>query len=273
MAGLGSWADRATFAPEVIANGCDVFLFPAPFEVDFPHVMRALSDGRLSEQRVEEAVTRVLGLKAALGLHRMTLDERLPPLEDARATVRAPQHVEVEARVAGASVTQVKDVSGILPLSPDRHRRVVVLTDPARGGFAGQPAFPLTLADDLRARGFEVRDFDPAQPPTPADTDLLVYLLAQESLLVRSHIYLDWATLHGDWRLGMRRFWHDIPSVLVSYGQPYYLYDAPRMPCVVNAYTANAPMQAAVLQRLLGEAPFTGVSPVDAFCGLPDARY
>lgn len=273
MAGLGSWADRATFAPEVIANGCDVFLFPAPFEVDFPHVMRALSDGRLSEARVEQAVTRVLGLKAALGLHRKSLDERLPPLEQARATVRQPQHLAVEARVAGASVTLVKDVRGILPLSPSKHRRVVVLTDPARGGFAGQPTFPLTLADDLRARGFEVRAFDASQPPTPDDTDLVVYLLAQESLLSQSHIYLDWAALHGDWRMAMRRFWHDIPTLLVSYGQPYYLYDAPRMPCVVNAYTATAPVQAAVLERLLGEAPFTGISPVDAYCGLPDARY
>ncbi len=73
--------------------------------------------------------------------------------------------------------------------------------------------------------------------------------------------------------MGMRRFWRDIPTLLVSFGQPYYLYDAPRMPCVVNAYTAAPPVQAAVLQRLLGEATFTGISPVDAFCGLPDARY
>ncbi|MEY2654188.1 MAG: hypothetical protein RLZZ524_1216 [Pseudomonadota bacterium] len=273
MAGLGSWADRATFAPEVIANGCDMFLFPAPFEVDFPHVMRALSDGRLSEARVEEAVTRVLGLKAALGLHRMTLDERLPPLEQARATVRSAGHVEVEARVAGASVTRVKDVQGLLPLSLDQHRRIVVMSDPARDGFAGQPPMPIGLPERLRERGFEVRAFDPASPPTPADTDLVLYLFAQESLLVQSHIYLDWARVHGDWRMGMRRFWHDIPTLLVSFGQPYYLYDAPRMPCVVNAYTAAPPVQDAVLARLLGEAPFTGISPVDAFCGLPDAHY
>jgi beta-N-acetylhexosaminidase len=273
MAGLGSWADRASFAPEVIANGCDVFLFPAPFEQDFGHVMRALSDGRLSEARVEEAVTRVLGLKAALGLHRQTLDERLPPLDEARATVRQPAHVAVEARAAAASVTRVKDVNGTLPLSPARHRRIVLMTDPSRDGFAGQPPMPLTLPEQLRARGFEVRDFDPAQPPTPADTDLVLYLLAQESLLVQSHIYLDWARVHGDWRLAMRRFWHDLPTLLVSFGQPYYLYDAPRMPCVVNAYTAIPAVQEAVLARLLGEAPFTGVSPVDAFCGLPDARY
>lgn len=273
MAGLSAWADRATCVPEVIANGCDVLLFPSPFEADFGHVMRALSDGRLTEARVEEAVTRVLGLKAALGLHRQTLDELLPPLEHARAVVRQPAHLEVERRVASASVTCVKDVHATLPLRLAQHRRIVLVTDPTRGGFAGQPPAELHIGRLLAAQGFEVRNFDPAQPPTPADTDLVLYLLAQESLLVQSHIYLDWARLHGHWAMGMRRYWHDLPCVLVSLGHPYYLYDAPRMPCVVNAYTAAQPVQEAVVRKLLGEEPFTGISPVDAFCGLPDAAY
>ena len=29
MAGLGSWADRATLVPEIIANRCDMLLSPA----------------------------------------------------------------------------------------------------------------------------------------------------------------------------------------------------------------------------------------------------
>ena len=273
MGGLSGWADRAAFVPEVIANGCDMLLFPSPFEADFGHLMRALSDGRLSEQRVQQAVTRVLGLKAALGLHRQSLDERLPPLEQARAVVRRPAHLDVAQRAASASVTLVKDVQATLPLSPDRHRRVVVVTDPERGGFAGQAPLPLQVQALLAERGFELRAFDPAQPPTPADCDLVLYLLAQESLLVRSHIYMDWARLHGHWTLAMKRWWPTLPCVLVSFGHPYYLYDAPRLPCVVNAYTAALPVQQAVVRKLLGDEAFLGVSPVDAFCGLPDALF
>ena len=273
MAGLSSWASRAECVPELIANGCDVLLFPSPFEADFGHVMKALSDGRLSEARLEDAVTRVLGLKAALGLHRQSLDERVPPLDKAREVVRSAPHQAVAQRVASASVTLVKDVHQTLPLTLQRHRRIVVVTDTERGGFAGQPALELVVARLLGERGFEVRAFDAAQPPTPADTDLMLYLLAQESLLVRSHIYLDWARLHGNWQLGMRRFWHDIPCALVSFGQPYYLYDAPRMPCVVNAYTAIEPVQQALVRKLLGDEPFTGSHPVDAFCGLADAHF
>jgi beta-N-acetylhexosaminidase len=273
MAGLSSWADRAQCIPEVIANGCDMLLFPSPFETDFGHVMHALSDGRLTEARVDEALTRVLGLKAALGLHRMSADELLPPLDAARALVRCPAHLDVERRVAAASITLVKDVRATLPISLARHRRIVVISDTQRARFAGQDALPMEMAAMLAALGFEVRSFDAAQPPTPADTDLVLYLLAQESLLVQSHIYLDWARLHGDWRMGMRRFWHELPCVLVSFGHPYYLYDAPRMPCVVNAYTAVPQVQQALVRKLLGEDAFTGTSPVDAFCGLPDAHY
>ena len=272
MAGLGSWAEREETVPQIIANGCDVLLF-GPMAADLDILKRALLDGRLSESRVEEAVTRVLGLKAALGLHRQTLDERLPPLAQGQAVVRSPAHQGVARRVAEAGVTLVKDAQDILPLNLARHRRVVVITDAERSGFAGQPTFDLTLPQALRERGFEVRAFDPASPPTPEDTDVVLYLLAQESLLSRSHIYLDWARLHGDWKLAMKRFWPALPCVLVSFGHPYYLYDAPRMPCVINAYTAQPAVQAAVLARLLGEAPFTGVSPVDAFCGQEDARY
>ena len=273
MAGLNAWADRSEFVPEIIANGCDMLLFPSPFEADLAHVVKALADGRLSAQRIEEACTRVLGLKAALGLHRKTKDELLPPLEAARAAIRSAEHLAVEAAAAAASITLVKDVNGLLPLDCTRHRRIVLVTDPQRGGFAYQEPLPLHLPQWLSERGFEVRPYDSATPPTPEDTDLVLYLLAQESLLTQSHIYIDWNRLHGSLGTAMQRPWHRLPCLLVSFGHPYYLYDAPRMPCVVNAYSAILPVQRAVLERLLGEQPFTGTSPVDASCGLPDAMY
>ena len=273
MAGLSSWADRAEAVPQIFNAGNDMLLFPSPFEGDYQHALNALRDGRLSEDRVADAATRVLGLKAALGLHRMTHDELLPPLDSVRQRVRSDKHLAVQQQAAAASVTLVKDTQALLPLSPQRHRRIVLVTDPARLGFASQNPLPLLLPGWLAEEGFEVRAYDPANPPTPADTDLVLYLLAQESVLLTAHIYLDWRRLQGDMRGAMARLWHQLPCLLVSFGHPYYLYDAPRMPCVVNAYTAIAPVQRAVLDALLGRAPFTAGSPVDAYCGLPDAPY
>lgn len=40
----------------------------------------------------------------------------------------------------------------------------------------------------------------------------------------------------------------------------------------INAYTATRVAIIAALEKLLGLSPFTGVSPVDPFCGLPDTH-
>lgn len=274
MAGLGSWGPRAQVLPEIIENGCDMILFSFAIDADLALLRRAIDEGRLSPSRIDAAVIRVLALKAALGLHRKSIDERLPPLETVRRVVGAPANRALASRAARASVTLVKDVNGLLPLSVARHRRIVLVSDLERAGFVNQqkPA-DLELAALLRERGFEVRDHDPERPPTVDDTDLVIYVLAQESLFTQSRIFLDWRRVEGSAERAMQRYWHDLPCLLISFGQPYYLFDAPRMPCVVNAYSAIAAVQHAVVARLVGEESFMGVSPVDALCGLPDAAF
>ncbi|MFO1034741.1 MAG: glycoside hydrolase family 3 N-terminal domain-containing protein [Hyphomicrobiales bacterium] len=274
MAGLRAFSARARHVPEVIENGCDIFLFCAGEEADISHMENGLRSGALSEQRLEDAVTRILGLKAALGLHRKTLDERILPLEQVREIVRAPAHVKLAREVAEKSVTCVKDVDHLLPLNVARHRRICWIGKGAPGFLPGQPP---KQADDLRAgltaRGFAVSDFDPANPPTPETADLVLYVMCDESSLGKMRIFLNWRVEQEGLGNMMSRYWHDIPTVLVSFGHPYYLQDAPRAPCCINAYAPVADAQAAVLERLTGNAAFSGVSPVDVFAGAPDARY
>lgn len=272
MAGLGSWAPRARFLPELIENGCDMVLFSMDIDRDLRFLHAALADGRLSEQRVDAAVTRVLALKAALGLHNKGAQALLPPLAHGR--VGSAAHRSLADEAASSSITLVKDVNGLLPLDPIRHRRVVLLADQQRIGFAtdDKPAV-VDLAALLRSRGFEPRTYDPAQPPTPDNCDLLMMVLAQESVYTQGNVWLDWRRITGSPTASMRRHWHDLPCLLVSFGHPYYLFDAPRMPCVVNAYGGIDAVQQAVVRKLLGDEPFTGGHPIDATCGLPDADF
>ncbi len=71
----------------------------------------------------------------------------------------------------------------------------------------------------------------------------------------------------------MTRFWHDVPTAMISFGYPYYLYDAPRVPTCINACSTLDQAQEAVVELILGNASWTGTNPVDPFCGLQDARY
>jgi beta-N-acetylhexosaminidase len=125
----------------------------------------------------------------------------------------------------------------------------------------------------LAARGFVITDFDRNTPPTAATTDVVMYVMAEESSLGKSRIFLNWKTHQPGMGNIMQRYWHEVPTLIVSFGHPYYLMDAPRVPTCINAYSTVPDAQRAVADKLTGNAPFTGISPVDAFAGAPDARY
>lgn len=266
MAGLGAWAHRDVALPEVVSSGCDIILFSDEPEADISRIEAALDDGRLTLDRLDEAMIRVLGLKAALGLHK---DGKTPA---DRSKLAQPQNAETARQITARAPTLVKDVQGLLPLSPDRHRRVLVYSTGIVTPLHGD-GMPMIFPDLLRAEGFDVTLYDPATRPDPRQFDLVLYVMAEETLLTRGRIFLDWNRLTGGMFGAMVRPWHEVPTALISFGYPYYLYDAPRLPCVVNAYATMDSMQRATVECLIGRAPFQGTNPVDPFCGQPDARY
>jgi beta-N-acetylhexosaminidase len=273
MAGMTGWVNRATAVPLAIASGCDVFLFPE--SSDAKRMEDGLRDGRLTEARLEEACLRILGLKAALGLHRKPVSERIATLEEAREALATAGHVATSEEVARRSVTLVKRQEGLLPIDAIRYPRVVVIADypemilPTMPRRSYEPFFGV-----LREAGFAVREFDAAALPTPDDTDLVIYLVGGEATIGSTGHGLNWGRLHGGgFRGAMVRFWVEIPTVMVSFGQPYVLHDAPQVGTYVNAYTVLPPWQRAVARKLLGQEPWEGVSPVDPFCGDPSARF
>ncbi len=263
MGGLSGWSSRRDHLPEVIAAGCDVILFAEDPETDRQFIADALEDGRLSWARVDEAVLRQLAMKAALGLHRPSAP--LPAI-DAAANSR---FAEAATRRAP---TLVKDVQALLPLDREKHRRVLVFSSGVVLPFAPHP-LPFALPDMLRAEGFDVTLHEAGQPFDVKNVDLVLYLLGEETLLTRGRIFLDWLKLTGHFGLAMRRVWNDVPTLMISFGYPYYLYDAPRVPTYINAYSTTESMQRAVVEALLGRQPWNMHSPVDPFAGDEQARY
>ena len=253
----------------MLSGGCDVILFSDAPEADVAAIEAALADGSLEQARIDDAVFRVLGLKAALGLHRSEQRTRAERL----AAFGTPENKAAAKAVTLRAPTLVKDTQNLLPLDPQKHRRVLVVTPGIVMPFLPQP-MPFAVPEMLRARGFEVTLHSAATEITPQRYDLLLYLFGEESLLTRSHIFIDWMKLAGG-HLGkaMARSWHDIPTLMISFGHPYYLYDAPRVPTYINAYSTLESVQQAVVDALLGNVPWNRNSPVDPFCGLEDARY
>jgi beta-N-acetylhexosaminidase len=270
MGGLESWGPRKQWLPELVQNGCDMLLFSISASADIDTLLAAVESGALGIERVDEALIRVLGLKAKLKLHRNEF-----PSRNMTSMINLEEHKLMMSNLSSLSTTLVKDTRNLIPISTHKFKNILLFKEENINPLGGGDEFQIQLDKQLIEEGFEVKVFDPKCECLDIylEFDLIIYAVAQESQLTKSHLYLDWASLHGGTLPGMKRLWWDKPTIFISFGHPYYLYDAPRMPCLINAYTPTPGVQKAVIEKLMGRSPFLGKSPIDPLCQLPDAIY
>ena len=277
MAGFTAAMPRRRAVPLTIANGVDMFLFTINHEEDVGYMLDGLSDGTISPERLDSAVRRVLALKASIGLHRKQAQGALVPPEEALTILQADEHLMWAAQCADRAVTMVKDRDSLLPITPTRFARIelVVVTNGDHGSSVIEE--PDLFRRLLEQAGFQVRYSNQVDHPGETrsiadyrnDVDLVVYFANMQVSSNQTTIRVQWEDFLGG---GAPKYARDIPTVFVSFSNPYHLMDVPMVGTYINAYTSNDHVVRAVVEKLTGRSPFTGVSPVDAEAGLQDVE-
>ena len=132
MAGYTIPMSRRLAVPASIAAGADMFLFARNLEEDYGFMMEGVRSGVITPERLNEAVTRILAVKAALGLH---LGKPGPDLEQAKRVVGCEQHLQWSRDCADRAITLVKEEAGVLPITPERYPRILFYPiEPPAGG-------------------------------------------------------------------------------------------------------------------------------------------
>lgn len=279
MVGFSSAGQRRYAVPMAIENGCDVFLFNKDLDEDIRYMTEGLEEGLLSERRLEEAVKRILAAKAALHLHEKQKDGTLVPKEEALSVLRCKEHDRWARQCADEGVTLVKDTAGLLPIDPERHRRVLL---EMMGEFESNGNVRELFVTLLTENGFEVtlyRKEELGLYGVQFDTveefrekyDLVLYVGNIETASNQTVARLHWHTLFG---MGNNMPWfvREVPTVFVSVGNPYHLLDVPMVPTYINGYCNSEYVIRAIMSKMLGKSEFKGKSPVDVFCGKWDTR-
>ena len=258
MGGYCMAMERRKAIPESIMAGCDMLVFNTDFNEDYGYILEALEDGRLTEERLDEAVTRILALKAKY-CHKVE-NESVPS---------AQWHEEA----ADKAITLVKNKQpDKLPITPDRYPNIRLITlgkDDILDGSVRE-----ITKEILEQNGFKVETYEPfaddlhGSSNLPAER-LTLYMANYEQASNQTVVRINWCPKHA---LDMPRFINEEVSVFVSLASPYNLQDVPRVRTYVNAYTATRTTIRLTIEKLMGKSEFKGVSPVDAFCGLPDTR-
>jgi beta-N-acetylhexosaminidase len=126
MVGLAGRAKRSNIVPDSIMAGCDMFLFFNDIQEDTRYMTEAYKDGRLTEERLMDALRRILGLKALVGLDTFTMD-KFPPKEGLDI-VGCEEHKEVSKEVSDKSITLVKQVGeDIFPVVPEKYKNILIV--------------------------------------------------------------------------------------------------------------------------------------------------
>lgn len=298
MVGFTAGGPRAEAVPQTIACGADMFLFNKSLEEDYGYMLAGYRRGVFTKERLDEAVTRILALKASLGLHQKQAAGTLVPQPEALSILGCEEHLAKAAECADKGVTLVKDTQNLLPLSPSRTKRVYLnVLEPD-----GSVDSPLKTAfrQKLEAEGFvvDVRNRDTnvdimsvftGQNDDPhalammreifekvsefkSRYDLVLYVANYETASNNVVVRLQWQGLMG---MGNDAPWFaaELPVVFVSLANPYHLLDVPMIKTFVNAYTNTPAVVDAVVEKIMGRSEFKGVSPVDASCGREDTLF
>ncbi len=85
MVGMTCRMKRSEMLPTAINAGCDMLLFFNDPDEDFHTLLNAYKSGVISEDRVNDALERILGLKAHMGLNKKTRGQLVPPRKDNEA--------------------------------------------------------------------------------------------------------------------------------------------------------------------------------------------
>ena len=112
MAAVDRMFERGEAAVRALEAGSDVILMPPDLAAARAGIVAAVQSGRLSEDRIDRSVRRILRAKQSLGLDR----RRTVDLDGVRTVVGVQPHQAVARRVADRSVTVLKDERGLLPL-------------------------------------------------------------------------------------------------------------------------------------------------------------
>jgi beta-N-acetylhexosaminidase len=282
MAGMCIPMRRDNAVPYSIAAGCDMFLFTRNLQEDYEFMRQGVARGIITAERLDEAVLRILATKAALGLHeKQRTGKLIPDIENARTIIGCAEHKEIEKECIDKGITLVKNEEAVLPVTPDKYKRILLYSITSEKSFffgEGGADIGSDMKEALEAEGFEIDIYNPSQGFEGFTTaysditdkyDLIVYV---SNLMTKSNQ----TTVRIEWQMPMGAncpiYISAVPTIFISFANPYHLIDVPRIKTFINAYKYKKETLDAVVDKLLGRSEFKGISPVDAFCGLWDTR-
>src|SRR6267378_640305 len=246
--------------------GSDLLLMPADPDSAINSMVAAVASGRITAERLDASVRRVLEIKRRLGL----FARRTVPLDSIMRIVGAKPFQDLANDVAARALTLVRDTAGTLArLRATRSRLALIAYGDELNSFVGQ-----RIVEALQKGGDTVtffrlwpmsgsQSYDSARAVI-ARAPAVVFAANVRPISGRGAIALPDSLAHLIAATDSAK-----PTVLVSLGSPYLLNQAPTVKSYLVAWSGVRAAERAVSRALLGWAPISGKLPIRIPPGYP----
>lgn len=260
MAGVVDRFGPGEAAKRAIAAGNDILLMPADVAGAIDAVVAGLAEGRYTESRLNASVRRVLLLKDQLGLRR----NRLIPLQRVRSVVGDSSHVALSQTIADRAVVLARDSSTLVPFPSDGSLQVRSVTYARRPDLGAGTAFNA----ELRRLGIRVAATYVNADDSLPNLDVLLSSISNGDVVVLgSYVNISSTTASAGAPPAFEALVRGLRErtarvILVAFGSPYALLQAPGVPAYMVSWGGFASSQRAAARALTGHIAITATLPI-----------
>ena len=260
MSGLTIYFNQDEAAVRAVLAGADILEKPADVDATLRGLREAVKSGRISRDRLNESVRKILAWKYELGLEK----NKITPLDKIDTIVAANSSRILSDEIAQKAITLVKNTTDTLPLKAGQKVAVLCITNGEDRNYVGN-----SFVGSLRAQGIKAerivleersteKEISDAIAKVESSDIVIAGLFARVRTGAKNSIGLPAAgeqVLRATFRLNK-------PLIGVSFGNPYFLRDIPELETYIVAFGDMPSLQRATADALTGKQVFYGKLPI-----------
>jgi beta-glucosidase-like glycosyl hydrolase len=245
-------------AVKAIEAGVDIVLVPEDLSRAYDGVLRAVKSGRISSQRLDQSVRRLLEAKMWVGLGQ----QRLVNVEGISNVVGSLKAEAIADSMFRDAVTLLRNKGHVLPLKKRARVHIVSITD--------EPDFSVgeALGDVVRSSVQSVTTSQLWNGSGKEAVDRIATQLRNADVIVLG-VYVSIGAWKGENKFSadLQGFFNKLarskkPVVTIAFGDPYVLGRVPLGDGIIAAYAGLRKSEEAVGRALIGTSEVLGKLPV-----------
>lgn len=261
MLGMTSSMQRKDYVPKSIAIGCDLFLFFNDIDEDFNYMLNGYKTGVITDERLHDALRRILGLKAKLGL-----DEKVPVrTEKDLEVIGCKKHLQMQKEAIDKGISLIKDTKNVLPINPKKHKRVrlYIIEGEKNGIYKPNKDFERLCVEKLTKEGFYVTVNEKGVRTKGSiekykkEVDLALLLVNVKGYAEQNNMRIKYSAPMSN---EIPWYVHEVPTVVISFNFTNHLHDLTMAKCFINAYNDSNETIEQVIDKMLAKSEFKGVN-------------